>query len=744
VFRLLRFLAVLAAASIGLTGVVVAAVPQISRIVRAHKEVALPVPDIVAQPRRSIVYDSTGLNVTDVFKVENREPFSVDRVPEPVIAAVLAVEDADFWKHNGVNGSSIMRALLANIGTGSVEQGGSTITQQVVKNLIMNPTAERTVQTKVIEAVLARRLEKKMGKKYVLEQYLNAVYFGNNAYGLQSAAEVYFGKSIEQLTMIEGAFLGGLIRNPTDYDPFVRPERARFRFRQALDRLVAVHRLTPAEADADNAAFVLPTAPQRPPQLAVARSYFTEAVKDYLLNDSTILGATYQERYNKLFRGGLRIYTTEDLYLEAFGRDAHDQILPANAQGFDDALVSVNTKTGAIVAMRGGPDFSQSQVNLTLRGRQTGSAFKFVILTAALATGAQPNDLINGQAPCVLPNPGDPKHPFEIGSNDERVASRGVAPLTEQTWSSINCAFGRLAQAVGLNRVVDFAHKLGVRGPLNNYPSLATGNNEVSPLDMASAFQTVANQGVHMEPYYIEKIVASDGTVVYQHEAQPVQVISPDVANSAISVLKGVLTRGTGRKGRLDGDRPAAGKTGTQAFNTNAWFVGATPLFTTAVWVGDPKGQTRMRNVPEFVRDGVNPVHGGDYPVQIWKYFMDATHAYLPPDDWPAPPAPARPPHRIFVPGEECVFRARGAAPPAAPVDPNAPPAAAPVISYGIDKNATGAPVPPEVLDLAWPLSSVPGGTPVFNCRTGPPPPAPTPAPPAGAAPVPPAPNPHP
>ncbi len=330
-FRLLRFLAVLAVASIGLTGVVVAAVPQVSRIVRAHKEVALPVPDIVAQPRRSIVYDSTGLNVTDVFKVENREPFSLDRVPEPVIAAVLAVEDADFWKHNGVNGSSIMRAFLANVGSGSVSQGGSTITQQVVKNLIMNPSAERTVKTKVIEATLARRLEKKMGKKYVLEQYLNAVYFGNNAYGLQSAAEVYFGKSIEQLTMLEGAFLGGMIRNPTDYDPFVRPERARFRFRQALDRLVAVHRLTPAEAEADNAQFVLPTAPQRPPQLAAARSYFTEAVKDYLLNDSTILGATYQERYNKLFRGGLRIYTTEDLYLEAFARDAHDQILPANA-----------------------------------------------------------------------------------------------------------------------------------------------------------------------------------------------------------------------------------------------------------------------------------------------------------------------------------------------------------------------------------------------------------------------------
>ena len=443
-----------------------------------------------------------------------------------------------------------------------------------------------------------------MGKPYVLEQYLNAVYFGNNAYGLQSAAEVYFGKSIEQLTMIEGAFLGGLIRNPTDYDPFVRPERSRYRFRQALDRLVAVKRLTPAEAELDASQFALPQTPQRPPALAVARTYFTEAVKDYLLNGSTILGSSYQERYNKLFRGGLRIYTTEDLYLEQFARDARNQILPENATGIDAAVVSINTKTGAVAAMRGGPDFAQSQVNLTLRGRQTGSAFKFVILTAALAAGAQPNDVINGQAPCVLPNAGDPKHPFEIGSNDEQVASRGVAPLTEQTASSINCAFGRLAQAVGLNRVVDFAHRLGIKGTLNNYPSLATGNNEVTPLDMASAFQTVANQGVHLEPYYIEKIVGADGTVVYQHEAAARSGDHAGCRQQRDQRDEGRADQGDGPQGPPRGRPSAAGKTGTQSFNTNAWFVGATPNYTTAVWVGDPKGQTRMRTSPSSGRRG--------------------------------------------------------------------------------------------------------------------------------------------
>jgi membrane peptidoglycan carboxypeptidase len=206
--------------------------------------------------------------------------------------------------------------------------------------------------------------------------------------------------------------------------------------------------------------------------------------------------------------------------------------------------------------MRGGPDFAQSQVNLTLRARQTGSAFKFVILTAALATGAQPNDLINGQAPCVLPNPGDPKHPFEIGSNDEKVASRGVAPLTEQTWSSINCAFGRLAQAGGLKRPSTLPTSSASRAA-EQLPSLATGNNE-SRLDMASAFQTIANQGAHLDPYYIEKIVASDGTVVYQHQAQPVQVISPDVANSAIR-SEGRADQGHRPQGRPRRGRSAAG-----------------------------------------------------------------------------------------------------------------------------------------------------------------------------------------
>ncbi len=344
-FRLVRFLAVLAVASIGLTGVVVAAAPQVSKIARSHEEKALAGPrPRRASPRRSIVYDNTGKNIVDIFKVENREPFKLSQVPVPVVNAILAVEDADFWKHNGVNGRSVMRALLANVASGSVEQGGSTITQQVVKNVIMNAQTDRTIKTKVVEAVLARRLEKKMGKAYVLEQYLNDVYFGNNAYGLQSAAEVYFGKNVDQLTMVEGAFLGGLIRNPTDYDPFVRPGTGPLPAPPGPGRAWSrEHEITQAQAlslaDARSRCRhpAAAAAAQRRPLVLHGGSQGLPAQRA-----RTILGKTYQARYNTLFRGGLRIYTTQDLVLEQSAENARKEILPPNFEGFD-ARSSVST-----------------------------------------------------------------------------------------------------------------------------------------------------------------------------------------------------------------------------------------------------------------------------------------------------------------------------------------------------------------------------------------------------------------
>jgi penicillin-binding protein 1A len=730
--HLLRLAAIFVVGAIGATAVIAAAAPQIAKIATSHEEVPLPVADLATEPRRSIMYNALGLPI-DVLKVEDREPFPLAQVPPDIVSAVLAVEDADFWNHHGANGRSVLRALRANVSAGTTEQGGSTITQQVVKNLIF-PTLPRDVQTKALEAVTAVRLEKKIGKEAVLERYLNTVFLGNNAYGMQAGAERYFGKNVDQLTLVEGAFLAGLIRNPTDYDPFVRPERSQFRFRQVLDRLVAVGRLTSVQADEVAKTFVVPSSPRATPELAVSRSYFSDAVKEYLLNESTILGETRTERFNALFRGGLRIYTTLNPFLQAYAENA-TTIVPQNAQGFQAALLALDTKTGAVLAMRGGPGFSQSQVNLTTQAkRQTGSAVKFFILAAALSAGAQPNDVIDGHSPCTLPNPGNPADPFRITD----AVSRGVISLERQTWASINCAFARLAQIVGLNRVVDTMYKMGVTTDLLAIPSLATGNNEMTVRDMATGFQTIANQGVHQEPFYVERIEGPDGSLIYQHESTGTPIFYPQTANTTMDVLKGVLREGTGRRGPLEGGRPAAGKTGTQFRNTNAWFVGATPQITAAVWMGDPKGQTPMNNIPEFE---FNRIQGGTYPVLVWKAFMDAAHQNLPFEDWPPPPENQRPPRRLFLPGDECVFRTQVvAAPPPSVVDPLAPPAV-PAIEYrsSIDLEATGNTIPVDVVDPAYPLPSASIGTSVFNCRGGPPPPPAPEVPPPAAAPAAPA-----
>jgi penicillin-binding protein 1A len=735
--HLLRLAAIFLVGSIGATAVLAATVPQIAKLATSHDEEPLPVPKLATEPRRSIMYNNLGGPI-DVLKVEDREPFPLANVPPDVVAAVLAVEDADFWNHHGANGRSVLRALRANVSAGTTEQGGSTITQQVVKNLIF-PTLPRDVQTKALEAVTAVRLEKEIGKEAVLERYLNTVFLGNNAYGLQAGAERYFGKNVTDLTLVEGAYLAGLIRNPTEYDPFVRPERSQFRFRQVLDRLVAVERLTDTEAAEIQSTFVVPSSAKASPELAVSRSYFSDAVKEFLLNESTILGETRTERFNALFRGGLRIYTTINPFLQAFAENA-TTILPRNAQGFDAALLALDTKTGAVLAMRGGPGFNQSQVNLTTQAkRQTGSAVKYFILAAALAAGAQPNDVLDGRSPCTLPNPGNPTEPFEIRD----AVSRGVVPLEQHTWASINCAYARLAQIIGLNRVVDTMYRMGVKTELLAIPSLATGNNEMTVMDMVTGFQTLANQGAHMTPYYVERIEGPDGTVIYQHADPGTPVFFPVTANTAIDILKGVLTRGTGRRGPLAGGRPAAGKTGTQFRNTNAWFVGATPQITAGVWVGDPKGQTPMNGIPEFE---FPRIQGGTYPVLIWKAFMDAAHQNLPFEDWPPPPEPGRPPRRLFLPGDECVYRTSVVVAPQAPTPPVVDPAApvtAPPVQYrsSLDIGATGLPVPADVVDPFYPLPSAALGTGVHNCRSGPPPPPapPPPAPPPPAAPVQPA-----
>ena len=653
----MRFGVALVASALLLTGAIVGAAPQLWGMLHAHEESPVKLPTFGGLATRSRI-----LGVADsqlgVFELENSQPLTIDQVPDHVVAALLAVEDSGFEKHKGVNLRALVRATLANFQYSSGRQGASTITQQVVKNEYL-AGLPRDGRYKILQARYAVMLEKTVPKATIVERYLNTVFFGNNAYGIQAAADVYYQKKVADLTLIEAGFLAGLVRAPSTFDPIRRPEQSRRRFVQVLDRLVDTGLMSAVDRDTTLATWQPPESVTSAPERPTSRTYFTEMVRDYLLNKSTVLGDTYQERYTALYRGGITVYTTLDPSTQAKAEKAAKEKLPVNKTGIQSSLVSLDTTTGALRAIVGGPGFSpgRNEVNLALRRRQTGSSIKMFILTAALEAGVQASDLIDGTLPCTLPNPGLPEEPFNI----TKGVSHPVSPLAEQTWLSINCAYARLAQIVGLNRLVNEMYRLASSPYLRPdnykiqpYASFSTGANEFSALDMAAGAQTIANGGVHHEPYFIEKIEGPSG-LLYQHALTPAQVITKEVADAEVDILKKTLTLGTARRDPLNDKRPAGGKTGTQDENTNAWFVGFTKQLTTAVWVGDPKGYTPMVNIPEFKADGVAKVTGNAYPVKIWKAFMDNAHKDLPMLDWDAPPAPTRNPVRLYLPGVDCI-----------------------------------------------------------------------------------------
>ena len=656
-----RMTAVAIAGAMFIAATVTAMSPRLWGILNAHTQIPPELTGFSGLAQRSYVFDETGMQV-GVYQLENSQILNIDKIPVDVVAAILALEDNEFNRHKGVNLRSFTRAILSNTQSGA-KQGASTITMQVVKNEFL-AGFERDGRYKVLQARYAAMLEKQVSKRTILERYLNTIYLGNNTYGLQAAAERYFGKSVSELTLLNGAFLAGLIQAPSTYDPISNPDSSRARYLEVLDRLVATGLLSQDERTKIGDKPEIPEALAKVENSNLERTYFTEFTKDYLLNRSDILGTTYQQRYNALFRGGLKIYTTLNLEAQAAAEQAVKNQLPENKAGIQASLVSLDSKSGAIRAMVGGPGFKagQSEVNLALRRRQTGSSIKFFILVAALQAGVQPDDLIDGILPCTLPNPENLDEPFEI----TKGVSQATAPLRTMTWLSINCAYAKLSQIVGLDRVVATMYRMASSDWLNKetytiqpYASLATGANELSAMDMASGIQTLANSGVHREPYMIERIEDSKGTILYQNEASIVEQTLPiDVANNAVDVMRGVIEFGTARRTPLADGRQAAGKTGTQDNNTNAWFVGFTPQFATAVWVGDPKGYTKMtsRNVPEFasVIAGRGGVQGSMFPAMIWKSYMDDVHEGLEKISFAKPPPPTRQPLRLYLPGVEC------------------------------------------------------------------------------------------
>lgn len=778
------------AGALAITAIITAMAPQAWGILHAHSEDPVALSQFSGLAQRSILLDVNGQQV-GVFQVKNTQQTPISAVPDAVKNAFIAVEDSVFYEHDGVNLRAVIRATLAN-SQGGGRQGASTITQQVIKNELLGGKISGS-RLKLLQIRGAVMLEKQLSKEEILERYLNTVFFGNNAYGLQAAAEVYFGTSVQSLSQSQGAFLAGMVQAPSSRDPFTKPDSSRYRYKQVLSRLVGVGEMTPEQATlackgwensrvrtVEDADCPIPDNRREISRATdTGRTYFSEAVRDYLLNRSNILGATYEERYNKLFHGGLVIHTTLDKGAQVAAEKAALEQMPENSANIQAAVVSVDNATGGVRAMVGGRDFLVSEVNVAMRRRQTGSSVKMFILAAAMEAGLLPDDVIDGTLPCTLPNPGNDAEPTFLISNG---VSQPVSSLRTMTALSINCAYARLAQVVGLDKVValmygmmssDFlpkpewgtdAERLNLIKP---YASLSTGANELSPLDMASGAQTIANMGVHLEPYFVEKIEDATG-VIYQHEAIPDQALSEASALRAVDTLKGVLSIGTARRSQLAGGRPAAGKTGTQDDNTNAWFVGFSRELTTAVWVGDPRAYTPMVNIPEFVKtDGYSRIQGAMYPARIWKQMMDEALGNVPVNelsDWPAPPPAvadeARPdlsPQRIYLPGNECLAQVVSGTiptpptttlvkpknPTTVPVVPNntvvvsiVEPPALPVVSTSSTSTTTTTTIPGVVTPSttpskqyikdrypAGPVNTVPiGAYWVYNCEKGLPP----------------------
>jgi membrane peptidoglycan carboxypeptidase len=575
---------------------------------------------------RSVLYAADGTILQYLHGEEDRLPVPIDRVPPHVVTAVLDAEDERYFEHGPLDLRSMTRALVSNVEAGEISEGGSTITQQLVKTALLNP--KQDLSRKLQEASLAIRLEQQMTKTEILERYLNTVYFGNGAYGLQAAAERYYQTDVDKLSLGQGILLAGLIRNPVGADPFSNPEDARGRRDVIIDRMARLGHVPPEQVEALKAE-PLPT--PTPIEEFGGSNYFTRRVVDQLLNDPKYLEGTDADRNRLVFRGGLNIHTTIDPSAQAMAEQSIAETLPEDRGEFNAALVSIEPSTGAVRAAVSGLDFAQHKINLIDGvGRQTGSSFKMLTLMAALEHGEIPADTILGSEPCVVPDPNSVEKIWDPGNVEGQFA--GVMSLTEATVQSVNCAYARLMKIVGPDRVVDVARRMGIRNAaLQPLLSLTLGSLDVAPIEMATAYATLANDGEYHAPHFISRVEDRDGNVLYENNPKGERAVSVQHARTVAQTLTQVVQRGTGTNAQVPRWQ-VAGKTGSADQNWDAWFVGVTPKLATAVWMGSPNGKVSMYNVGDYPR-----VYGGTYPALIFGRYMRQYLAGQAPVDF-APP----------------------------------------------------------------------------------------------------------
>jgi penicillin-binding protein 1A len=558
----------------------------------------------------TVVYANNGRTVLAVLRGnESRVLVGTEDIAPIMRQAIVSVEDQRFFEHNGIDVRGVARALWQDVRQQGIVEGGSTITQQFVKNAYIRN--ERTLARKVREAALAWQLEQRWSKDRILTAYLNTIYFGHGAYGIQQAARAYFKKSAKELTLADAALLAGIPSDPSLYDPAASPRNATLRRRHVLDMMLAQGKITQRQYQrADRAPLPVPDDIRLPGTQGPA-PYFVNYVKDELV-----------ARYGagRVFGGGLKVTTTIDLGLQLKARAAIESVL-RNPDGPAAALVAIDPRSGAVKAMFGGRNFRHSQFNLAAQAkRQPGSAFKPIVLATAMNEGISPVTELESKPVSI--DAGD--RIWKVTNYDHTYLGR--VSLSRALVSSDNTVYAQLTDLVGPKAIVKTAHSLGIRSRLAPYFSIGLGSGAVSPLEMARAYATIANDGRRVDgsefenrPRVVETVERRQSNRVDVNAPIPTQVLDESHAELITNILEDVVRVGTGKRAAISG-RQVAGKTGTTDNYGDAWFVGYTPELVVAVWVGYPDSLRPM--LTEFNGE---PVAGGTLPAMIWKAFVEKT-----------------------------------------------------------------------------------------------------------------------
>ena len=625
---------------------------------------SLPPTNPEVKARVSHVYDAQGRELASFRTFEQRVPVQPKDIPDVVKQAVIASEDQRFYSHGGVDVQGSLRALWADVRDKEVVQGGSTITQQYVKEAYL--TRERTLSRKLREAMIARYIDRELPKDEILYRYLSIVYFGDGAYGIGAASESYFRKQVSELTLSEAALLAGIIPAPSDYEPHHNPAAAESRRMTVLRAMLDQKRISRQafdEAASQKVYACCDLGPPTVPATVVWRRadpptefpYFVDYVRRYVI-------AHHGE--DALYRGGLRVHTTLDPRLQLLAQETVANQLDGTQPPLEMSIVAVEPPTGFVRALVGGRDFSAAtgQVNLALgkcytqpppraptdepvcldgggTGRQPGSSFKPFTLAKALEKGITPEKVYRAPSSYRI-CPGTQEQGCIV-----RGGGGGSSTLRSATWRSVNTVYVQVIEDAGVKETAELAHRLGVTtvSPDGKLPDgqpysqlLTLGVAEVAPLDMAAAFGVFAARGTQSPATPIVKIDDVNGKVLEDNSArQPKRVLDQAVADTVTDVTRGVIASGTGKAANIG--RPAAGKTGTADDNADAWFVGFTPTLSTAVWMGYSDGRRPLRRIK-----GVSQVEGGTIPARTWKTFMSQAVSDVPVTDFDKP-APIEP-----------------------------------------------------------------------------------------------------